>query len=133
MTKKLIINFPKEVTGRPIASQLIRKYDLELNILKSYVDEDVRGTMLVEISGSDEHIEKGIEFLREVGTDVREVISVVDVNRDKCVACGACTAACVVGALEMDENWQLVYHPDKCLECTLCIKGCPARAITTLI
>ncbi|MDO4288513.1 MAG: NIL domain-containing protein [Eubacterium sp.] len=133
MNRKMILNFPKETTGKPLASQLIRKFDLEMNILKGFVNEDVKGTLLVELSGTEDHLDQGTAFLRDNGLDVREVISVVDVNRDKCVACGACTAACIVGALEMDDQWQLAYHPDKCLECTLCIKACPVRAITTLV
>ena len=31
MVKKIVLNFPKEATGKPIASQLIRDYDLQLN------------------------------------------------------------------------------------------------------
>lgn len=133
MIKKIILNFPKETTGKPIAGQLIKEYDLELNILKAFVDDDVNGTLLFEVSGEADNIEKGIAFIKKSGVDVKEVVSVIEVDKCKCVNCGACTAACVVGALEMDKEWCLKYYPDKCLECTLCIKACPTRAIHTLI
>lgn len=134
MVKKVVLNFPtKEITARPLSSQLIRKYDIEINILKAYVDDDINGTLLFEISGDEEHLNQGMAFLRENGVQVKEVVSVVEVDRDRCVNCGACTAACVVGALEMNDKWEMVYHPDKCLECGLCLKGCPARAIHTVI
>ena len=133
MVKKIVLNFPKEATGKPIASQLIRDYDLQLNILKAFVDDDVNGTLLFEVSGSEDNIEKGIAFIKKSGVDVKEVVSVIEVDKDRCVDCGACTAACVVGALDMDENWLLTYHPEKCLECALFIKACPVRAIHTLI
>ncbi len=133
MVKKILLNFPKEITAHPISSRLVRKYDLELNILKAFIDDDIKGTMLVELSGDTESIQKGIEFLEESGVQTKEVVSIIEVDKNECVDCGACTAACVVDALEMNDHWELVYHPDRCLECGLCIKGCPARAIHTLI
>lgn len=133
MIKKIVLNFPQESTGKPIASQLIRDYELELNILKAFVDDDVNGTLLFEVSGSEENIAKGIRFIKKNGVDVKEVVSVIEVDKDSCVDCGACTAACVVGALEMDPDWTLTYHAEKCLECGLCLKACPVRAIHTLI
>ncbi|MEG0377028.1 MAG: NIL domain-containing protein [Eubacterium sp.] len=133
MIKKIVLNFPQETTGKPIASQLIKEFDLELNILKAYVDDDVNGTLLFEVTGLEKNIEDGIAFIKKSGVDIKEVVSVIDVDENKCVSCGACTAACVVGALKMDENWQLKFYADKCLECTLCIKACPTRAIHTLI
>lgn len=131
-TKRLVLNFPANTTGKPLASQLIRGYDVELNILSARVDEGMEGTLFVEIWGSQENIEAGMEFLRDSGIDVRDVISIIEVDADKCVACGACTAACVVGALTMTGD-ELFYDDDKCLECRLCIRACPVKAISSLV
>lgn len=132
-TKRLVLVFPKETTGKPLASQLIRNFDVEINILKAFIDDDVKGTLLIEVWGKEGNIEEGIEFLIDSGLTVREVISVIDVDRDKCIECGACTAACGVEALTMDDTASLVYNDTKCLECRLCIRACPVKAISTLI
>lgn len=133
MKKKILLSFPQHTTGKPLAMELIKTYHMDFNIIKAFVDENVKGTLLLEVSGDPGDIDAGVEFLRQNLVGVRELQSVVEVNRKKCVNCGACTAVCAVGALEMNENWELVHHDDLCLECMLCVKACPVRAIHTLI
>lgn len=133
MTKKILLSFPQSSTGKPMAMELIKTYHLDFNILKASIDDNVKGTLLLEIKGEEKDIEAGITFLRQNQIGVKEVQSVVEVNEKKCVACGACTAVCAVNALEMDDSWSLVHHEDKCLECMLCVKACPSRAIHVII
>lgn len=133
MTKKILLSFPQAATGKPLAMELIKTYNLDFNILKAFIDDNVKGTLLLEIKGEEADINAGIVFLRENQIGVKEIQSVVEVNETICVSCGACTAVCAVNALEMDENWELVHHEDKCLECMLCVKACPTRAIHSLI
>lgn len=128
-TKKLLLSFPQGAVGQPVAMELIKTYHLDFNILKAFIDDNIKGTLLLEVKGNEENIEKGIFYLRKHQVGVREIGSIVEVNQDKCVACGACTAVCAVGALEMDADWNLVHHDDKCLECLLCVYACPVRAI----
>lgn len=133
MTKKILLSFPQASAGKPMAMELIKTYNLDFNILKATIDDNIKGTLLLEIKGEEEDINAGIVFLRQNKIEVKEVQSVVEIDREKCVDCGACTAVCAVNALEMDENWELVHHEDKCLECMLCIRACPTRAIHALI
>ncbi|MGL4606554.1 MAG: NIL domain-containing protein [Eubacteriaceae bacterium] len=133
MTKKVLLSFPQASTGKPMAMELIKTYHLDFNILKAFIDDNVKGTLLLEIKGEENNINEGIVFLRQNQIGVKEIHSIVEVNEDKCVACGACTAVCAVGALEMDKNWNLVHYDDKCLECMLCVKACPSRAIHAII
>lgn len=116
-----------------MAMELIKSYNLDFNILKANIDDNVKGTLLLEIMGEETDINAGIVFLRENQIGVMEIQSVVEVNKEDCVDCGACIAACTVNALEMDKNWELIHHQDKCLECMLCVKACPTRAIHALI
>lgn len=133
MTKKILLSFPQSATGKPMAMELIKTYNLDFNILKASIDDNVKGTLLLEIMGEETDINAGIVFLRQNQIGVMEIQSVVEVNKEDCVDCGACTAACMVNALEMDENWELIHHQDKCLECMHCVKACPTRAIHALI
>jgi Dissimilatory sulfite reductase (desulfoviridin), alpha and beta subunits len=133
ITKKILLSFPKMATGKPMAMELIKTYNLDFSILKAMIDDNIKGTLLLEIRGKQADIDAGIVFLRENQIGVKDVQSMVVVDQKKCVSCGACTAVCAVNALEMDENWSLVHHEDKCLECMLCVKACPMRAIHTVM
>jgi ferredoxin len=133
MTKKILLSFPQMATGKPMAMELVKTFHLDFNILKAFIDDNIKGTLLLEVTGKEADIEAGIMFLRQNQIGVKDILSIVEVEQKKCVSCGACTAVCAVGALEMDENWTLVHHDDKCLECLLCVKACPMRAIHALI
>ncbi|MDO9492525.1 NIL domain-containing protein [Acetobacterium sp.] len=133
IAKKILLSFPQKSAGQPMAMELIKTYHLDFNILKAFIDDNIKGTLLIEIKGEEADIEAGIVYLREHQIGVRDIQSVVEVDENKCVSCGACTAVCAVGALEMTVDWSLVHHDDKCLECMLCVKACPMRAIHALI
>ena len=133
MTKKILLSFPQKATGQPMAMELIKTYNLDFNILKAFIDDNIKGTLLLEIKGEEADIEAGIVFLREHQIGVKDIQSMVEVDQKKCVSCGACTAVCAVGALEMTADWSLIHHDDKCLECMLCVKACPMRAIHAVI
>ena len=51
------------------------------------------------------------------------------VNRQICVACGACMKACPKGAISI---WRGCYAQvgEACVGCGLCAKTCPANCIT---
>ncbi len=47
---------------------------------------------------------------------------------DKCIACGACEAACPVEAISMGAD-HFEIDPEKCIECGACAATCPVEAI----
>lgn len=50
------------------------------------------------------------------------------VNKEKCVACGACADACPCGAIEVKDF--AVVNEGECAGCGTCVDACPAEAIT---
>jgi len=59
------------------------------------------------------------------GRAISPVVAVVD--RDKCIACGACQEICPTGAISIDEIARI--DPMKCMGCGECVAQCPQEAI----
>ena len=52
------------------------------------------------------------------------------VDRSKCIDCGACIGLCPVDALNFDEQKALEVQEDKCIQCNACVKACPMKALS---
>ena len=48
------------------------------------------------------------------------------VDRDRCVACGACAKACPKGAICVWKGCYAIVDREKCVGCGLCVQTCPA-------
>jgi ferredoxin len=125
---KVMLIFPKMLAAEPISYHLVKDYDLKINILKAYVNYNVEGRLLLELEGTDANIKQGLKYLKSL--DIKTVLNGTGtyIDFDKCVACGACIAACETGALRLEDD-RLVFDGTKCLECRLCEKACPERLI----
>ncbi len=53
----------------------------------------------------------------------------LNINQNKCVACGRCINFCPVGAL-YKENKELNVDERKCIACGKCTKECPFLALS---
>lgn len=51
----------------------------------------------------------------------------VDINTDKCVGCGRCTAACKASCIDASSH---TVDLSRCVVCFDCVAGCPSSAIT---
>ncbi len=54
----------------------------------------------------------------------------VQVDKDLCIGCGACTAVCPVTALSLDEEGKSQCDEATCIDCHTCIGTCPVSAIS---
>ena len=48
---------------------------------------------------------------------------------DKCIACGACAAACPMQCIsKCDDGTKYEIHDEECIECGTCASVCPVEA-----
>jgi ferredoxin len=56
-------------------------------------------------------------------------LMVWEINREKCLRCGACVSVCPELALELKEDSGITHNARKCTLCGICAKVCPISAI----
>lgn len=130
MQKNIFLHFSRDLVDQPIISVLIRKYDVEVNILQATITPNEEGTMFVQLRGDEEKLEHALGYLVANGVDVMVKPRRIQFNEELCTSCGACVAHCLPGALYVEEGTRKVlYDEDLCIACELCIPACPFGAV----
>ena len=133
-TKKLLLYFPKCETEKPIVYHLVKEFDLMVNIFRAKVTPEDEGYMVLDITGEDKDIDKGLDFVKslDIGVDIGGVS--IRWNQEKCVSCGNCLTHCPNGALHIPDRKTMAVKFDgsKCVECLSCLRVCPFNACSTI-
>lgn len=58
-----------------------------------------------------------------------KALSRIEIDEEKCKACGLCQRNCPVNAIEGEGREKRYINQDKCIKCTTCIRSCPFHAI----
>ena len=133
-SKKIVLTFPQVQVNKPIVYHLIKDFGLVFNILDADITAEEEGVMTLEISGSEDTIKKGMEFLKDNGVIVKPLKTEVKWSEKKCTHCGACVTICPTGAIEIDRNtMKISFDKEKCISCELCVKPCPVRAFEVIL
>ncbi len=128
MEKKVVLSFSPELTFRSFMNDIIRDYNININIIKADIEIAKGGRLLVTLGGEEDEIAAAEKFLTDNGVVINPMGSTIKLDRDRCIACGACTSACPSGALTIGApDWTLNFNPDKCIICKLCVKSCPIK------
>ena len=128
--RRIVLHFPRSLLDKPIVYRLIKDYDLVFNILRADVTQREQGLLVLELSGEQEAYDHAMDYLS--GLDVNVQFLEQDITRDevKCIHCGACTAVCPAGSLDLDrETMEVVFDPALCVACERCIPACPTNAM----
>ncbi len=128
MKARLELRYSPTHVNKPILSKAILESGVPINILNARLTA-TEGIMTVEVSADESIISKIVGILRSNGVEVKEIPRYVEINRDKCIDCGACTGVCPTDALKLDEDKRLIVEEEKCVLCGNCLKACPMAAV----
>ncbi|MCX7710653.1 MAG: 4Fe-4S binding protein [Clostridia bacterium] len=133
-TIKLSLHFPANHVTKPLTYDLVKKFDLQINILHADIQLNKTGKLILDITGTEWNIESGLKYIEDQGIKYKLFTKSIIWQEDSCVHCGACTAVCPSGALQMDKmDWSLTFDKEKCMVCELCVKACPLNVMCVTI
>ncbi|OQX04812.1 MAG: (Fe-S)-binding protein [Desulfobulbaceae bacterium A2] len=129
-TRIYVLRFPKETIDQPIICQLVKRFDLEFNILKADILPLREGVMVLELKGGRESVSQGLAYLKSLGVRSERLAASIHRDDERCFQCGACTGICPVGALSLQRpGMEVLFDPERCTGCGLCVTVCPVRAM----
>ena len=126
MKERFIMKFPRTITSRPLTYELIKDYDIKINILKGFITAGKEGRLLVEWEAEEGLFDRALDLVKREGVEVLPISNQITLDKEDCIHCGACTAVCFSSALDLDRpTWKLRFDPERCVACGLCAKACP--------
>ncbi|MGD1011503.1 MAG: NIL domain-containing protein [Acidimicrobiales bacterium] len=72
MNVQVRLAFPDELVGQPIVAQLVKRFDVEPNILTANVGAD-EGWIVCDLSGDPAAVEGALAWLTEIGASVERL------------------------------------------------------------
>ena len=67
------LDYPLEQVKEPVIYHLVTDYNLIPNIRRANIDVHTGGMMVLQIEGTPDNLESGMEFLRRCGITVTEI------------------------------------------------------------
>ncbi|MCF8034618.1 MAG: 4Fe-4S binding protein [Desulfarculaceae bacterium] len=128
--KKLVFSFPPRLIQEPVTSNLIRNFDLEVNLLRARIQPREQGRIVAELSGTSESLAAGMAYLEDQGVEVDTLIQEIRHYSDLCINCTVCTGVCPTDALTVNPGTQeLVFDASHCIMCEACVAACSYGAM----
>lgn len=69
MKKRVKLTFPQDLIKEPVIFTMAKEFDIMPNIRRARVTETI-GEMILEFEGSEENLEKGLQYLKKKGIEV---------------------------------------------------------------
>jgi ferredoxin len=127
-SRRFVLTFPPEATGEPITYNLIRKFDIMVNIVKADVSPGKIGHLVMEMTAPAKVLREGMAYMEQQNVECVPIDRTITYREDLCIHCGACSAVCFAGALTMNKKTaELSFEPEKCVVCELCLTACPLK------
>lgn len=129
-TRIYYFRFPKDTSDQPVIYHVIKKHDVEVNILRADILPQREGVMILELRGTKVNVKHALSYLEGLGVSIERLATRVRRDDERCFQCGACTGVCPVASLSIRrEDMRVLFDPDKCTGCGQCVLICPVRAM----
>ncbi len=129
--KSIILNFPKTVIEQPVMSRVIKKFDVDINILQANISREEDGYMFAIIKGEPKSIKDSLDYIASLGIQIKLPKEGVIRDEAKCTHCGACTVHCIPQALAINtDTYKVSLDIEKCINCKLCLSACSYGAVS---
>jgi heterodisulfide reductase subunit A-like polyferredoxin len=125
---KVKLRYSHEAASKPILAEIILKTGLLINIIEAKLTPK-EGEMVIDIATQGQALKRALEYLRAAGLEVTELRSLVEVDRERCISCGACISPCPSRAIRFDESLDIEIDERRCIGCGICVRACPRKAI----
>lgn len=128
MKKRYILTFQPDNINIPITYNLIKQFDIKVNILNADLSSGKTGHLVLEVDTEENVLHQALNYVNQQNINYHELKKQLDFKEDECIACGSCTAVCFSGALSLNKiSWQIQFNHEKCVVCGLCVKACPLQ------
>ena len=133
ITRKLMLFFPKCECEKPIICELVRDYDLIVNVFRAKVTPEEDGYLVLDITGTEEDIEKALDYVRTFNVKVNLTGRGLTWDAESCTHCGHCLTHCPPHALHFADvaTREVAFDEEGCIECQACVRVCPFGACTS--
>ena len=128
-SKRVELKFPQKLIEKPIICELVKKFGIDFNIQKAEIN-DYTGWVILDLTGTKDDYTKAIDYLKEIGINIKPLSKVIKRNDVKCTHCGACVMICPTKAFIVEQDTRkILFNANNCIACEHCIKICPPRAM----
>ncbi len=134
ITKKFLLILPKCEISKPIIHNLVKNYDLIVNIFRAKITPEKEGFLALDVDGDQENISNAVSYLVEQNIKVNENYKGMQWDTEKCSACGACVPHCPTNALHVAnmKTQEVDFNSSSCIGCLNCIHICPYDACSSM-
>jgi len=125
---KLRLFYKRDNVNNPVISNIVLKTRIPISILEAKVSSS-GGEMVVDVPASGKTLDEVRELFQKAGVLAKEIKSVIEIDYDRCMSCGACVSSCPVQAIKQNAQWDIELNRERCILCLICANACPVRAV----
>jgi len=67
---RLNLTFPTRRVNEPVLADVVKKFDVSVDIRRAQVEENVGGYIMLEMTGTDEGIDQSVGYMKALGVGV---------------------------------------------------------------